>query len=80
MRESPGVERRGIAEQHQRQGHLCQKSDVTDIDVGSNHVEDFVAEQTDMDLQSLGMLDWEFITDGSAPFDVRFGIDDLRLE
>ena len=45
MREFPGVERRGIAEQHQRQGHLCQKSDVTDIDVGSNHVEDFVAEQ-----------------------------------
>ncbi len=43
-------------------------------------LEDFLAEQADMDLQSLGMLDWEFITDGSAPFDVRFGIDDLRLE
>ncbi|MAJ29208.1 hypothetical protein CBD41_07265 [bacterium TMED181] len=41
---------------------------------------DFLAQQADLDLQSLGMLDWVFSTDGSAPFDVRFGIDDLRLE
>ena len=41
---------------------------------------DFVSEEPELDLQSLGMLDWEFTTDGSAPFDVRFGLDDLHLE
>ena len=43
-------------------------------------LEDFLIEEPNLDLQSLGMLDWEFITDGSAPFDIRFGLDDLHLE
>lgn len=43
-------------------------------------LQDFLIEEPNLDLQSLGMLDWEFSTDGSAPFDIRFGLDDLHLE
>ena len=41
---------------------------------------DFLLQEPNLNLQSIGMLDWEFTTDGSAPFDARFGLDDLRLE
>ncbi|OUU25154.1 MAG: hypothetical protein CBC13_02425 [Planctomycetia bacterium TMED53] len=43
-------------------------------------LEDFLQVEPNLDLNSLGMLDWDFTTDGSAPFDIRFGLDDLRLE
>ncbi|MBC8262267.1 MAG: hypothetical protein H8E43_10660 [Planctomycetia bacterium] len=43
-------------------------------------LEDFLNVNPNLNFNSLGMLDWVFTTDGTAPFDIRLGIDDLRIE
>jgi len=43
-------------------------------------IEQFLAVDPLLDMRRLVSLDWEFNTDGTAPFDVRFGIDDVVFE
>lgn len=43
-------------------------------------MDQFLAVEPLLDSSKLVSLDWEFTTDGTAPFDVRFGIDDVVFE
>ena len=43
-------------------------------------MDQFLAVEPLLDSSKLVSLDWEFTTDGTATFDVRFGIDDVVFE
>ncbi|MGE4620224.1 MAG: hypothetical protein AAEJ04_10505 [Planctomycetota bacterium] len=43
-------------------------------------IDQFLAVEPLLDPSRLISLDWEFTTDGTAPFDVRFGLDDIIFE
>lgn len=43
-------------------------------------IEQFLAVEPLLDTSILISINWEFITDGTAPFDIRFGLDDIVFE